>query len=204
MNVVHSGSRELGPIVLLWCISAHPCSSALLLWTDDSQPPFQFLLRLAIAARSEHLGCQSTISCLVPTCEIILRDCATNILLCCNYFNWIKVNHALCCLFASGNRWQSYCMENLARKRRKLSLCNVYMHIWQYVGMLLCGNPGPEEQGCCLCAFGNICFCNMRQEYCVAILVQRFPSFNTLPSSQVAATSTDIFCLFNREERCIY
>ena len=62
------------------------CSSALLLSTEDSQPPFQFLLRLAIAARSEQLGCQSAISCLVPTCEIIFRDCATNILLCCNYF----------------------------------------------------------------------------------------------------------------------
>ena len=46
-----------------------------------------------------------------------------------------------------------------------LSLC-----IWQYVARRLCGNPdpGPEEQGCCLCAFGN-----MWQENCVAILVQK-------------------------------
>ena len=44
------------------------------------------------------------------------------------------------------------------------------LRIWQCVGMLLCDNPdpGPKEQGCCLCAFGN-----MWQENCVAILVQK-------------------------------
>ena len=78
MNVVHSGSREQAQ---LFFFDASLPNRALLLWTDDLQPPFQFLLRLAIAARSEQLGCQSAISCLVPTCEIILRDCATNIFL---------------------------------------------------------------------------------------------------------------------------
>ena len=49
-----------------------------------------------------------------------------------------------------------------------LSACK-YAHM-QHVVMLLCGNPdpGPEEQGCCLCAFGN-----MWQEDCAAILVEK-------------------------------
>ena len=155
MNVVHSGSREHQ--AQLFFFDASLPSRALLLL----QPPFQFLLRLAIAARSEQLGCQSAISCLVPPCEIILRDCATNILLCCNYLYWLKVNHALCCLFATGNIWQTW-----PRKRWMLSLC-IYAHM-QHVGMLLCGNPdpGPEEQGCCLCVFGNMWEC-----YYVAILI---------------------------------
>ena len=170
MNVVHSGSREQAQLFFFDAsLPSQPCSSALLLWTDDSQPPFQFLLRLAIAARSEQLGCQSAISCLVPTCEIILRDCATNIFLCCKYFYWIKVSHALCCFFATGNRWQSYCVANLAQKKKDavfvhMAICGnatmwqswswsrrtgmLSLCIWQYVARILCGNPGPEEVRC--------------------------------------------------------
>ena len=63
--------------------------------------------------------------------------------------------------------WQSYCVANLAQKKKDAVFAHMAM---QYMGMLLCGNPdpGPEEQECCLCAFGN-----MWQEYCVAILVQK-------------------------------
>ena len=164
-SIVGAGSTRPNCSSLMHlCPAVLFCSSALLLSTDDSQPPFQFLLRLAIAARSEQLGCQSAISCLVPTCEIIWRNCATNILLCCNYLYWNKVNHALCCLFAIGNKWQSYCVDAVcvqictyatcghvtmwqswswSRRTGMLSLC-----IWQYVARRLCGNPGREEEGC--------------------------------------------------------
>ena len=94
-----------------------------------------------------------------------------------------------------------------------LSLCN-----WQYVAILLCGKPGPEKEGCCLCTYGNAIYGNVTLwqswswprrtgmlslcigQYVARILFgnpgpeeERCPSFNTLPpppkSLQPAKTS---------------
>ena len=144
------------------------CSSALLLSTDDSQPPFQFLLRLAIAARSEQLGCQSAISCLVPTCEIIWRDCAAIILLCCNYLYRIKVNHALyavslqLAICGNVNAWQTW-----PRKRRMLSLHIWQCNIWEcyFVAILILAKKNRDV------VFVHLAICG-KNTVCVAILVQ--------------------------------